>query len=100
MIKKLINIMFESNEENVSVFLDNIQTIHDLVESSSNLIDIYNWFHLTNKLHDYFKSIKAKTNVLNVSWHTKKNLDIIFIFNNLNLFIFSLQPKIIILSIP
>lgn len=72
MIKKGATFLLSSDEDLTSNFLDNIKKLVQLSESHVNFIDLDNWLYILNKLHDHFRSIKTKTNVISVS-HFQKN---------------------------
>ncbi len=67
MIKKASTFLLNSDEDLTSNFLENIKKLVQLSESHTSFIDLDNWLYILNKLHDHFRSVKTKTNVINVS---------------------------------
>ena len=73
MIKKASTFLLNSDEDLTSNFLENIKKLVQLSESHTSFIDLDNWLYILNKLHDHFRSVKTKTNVINVSLVFKCN---------------------------
>lgn len=66
LMKKCSNLILVTDEENVNVYMSNLGFLLNLMEKKHDLIDLYQWVHLTTKFYDYLKSIKTKTNQINV----------------------------------
>ena len=62
MIKRVSNLLLQTDEEDENAYLNNLNIILSLIESHSNLINLYDWCHISAKFYDHLKQTKARKN--------------------------------------
>ncbi|CAF0955839.1 unnamed protein product [Brachionus calyciflorus] len=67
LMKKSANLILATDDDNLNTYMGNLGFLLGIMENNHDLLDLYQWIHITNKFYDYLKSIKTKTNQLNLS---------------------------------
>lgn len=84
MFKKSASLILTSDEENMNVYLNNLNALLILMEVQPALIDLYNWLHLSARTYDHLKNSKAKNSnvtLARVNYETLHSL-MMFPFKN------------------
>ena len=80
MFKKSANLVLTTDEEDLNVFLSNLNHLLVLMNTQPSLIDFYNWLHLSARFYDHTRNLKTKTATINLPEKSYGTIQMLLIF--------------------
>ena len=66
MFKKTANLILIAEEEDDTVYFDNLNLLLSVIDAQPKLVDLYNWLHISARFYEHLRHIKTKSSIINV----------------------------------